>query len=168
MRELLILRHAKSDWAADYQADHERPLNSRGLQAASLMGRFLHDAGALPDRVIASSAVRAHTTAELLAKAASWEGRVAIEPRLYEASVADVLEVLSGLARDSSECVLIVGHEPTSSALVQHLTGATVDFPTAALAAIELPIDGWSEIAEARGALRWLVAPKLLRAIGLR
>ncbi len=65
MKTLLLMRHAKSDWDADYESDHDRPLNDRGLKSARLMGRVLADEGLVPDLIISSTALRARTTAEL-------------------------------------------------------------------------------------------------------
>ena len=58
MKTLLLMRHAKSDWDADYGLDHDRPLNDRGLRSARLMGRVLADEGLVPELVISSTAVR--------------------------------------------------------------------------------------------------------------
>ena len=49
MKTLLLMRHAKSDWDADYGPDHDRPLNERGLRSARLMGRVLAEEGLVPD-----------------------------------------------------------------------------------------------------------------------
>ena len=61
-RELLILRHGKSDWSAGAMTDHERPLNRRGVAAATRMGQVLTEAGLIPDRIIASSALTRPTS----------------------------------------------------------------------------------------------------------
>ena len=39
MRRLMLLRHAKSDWSTPGQRDHERALNPRGREAATLSER---------------------------------------------------------------------------------------------------------------------------------
>lgn len=49
MLELLVMRHATSDWGAGVADDHERPLAPRGIEAARRMGRFLSDVGVIPD-----------------------------------------------------------------------------------------------------------------------
>ncbi|TIP33615.1 MAG: histidine phosphatase family protein, partial [Mesorhizobium sp.] len=41
MKQLLILRHAKSSWDDPALADFDRPLAPRGLKTAPLMGREL-------------------------------------------------------------------------------------------------------------------------------
>ena len=49
MKTLLLLRHGKSNWDAQYQLDHDRPLAKRGRKAAALMGRYLSALDEAPD-----------------------------------------------------------------------------------------------------------------------
>lgn len=171
MRELLILRHAKSDWKAEYGGvDHERPLNDRGEEDARRMGRFL--AGLAPDAVVSSTALRARTTVELAAAEGGWEAPTYQDRGFYEATPASVLDLIRSSAggwKDASgeeaAVLLVAGHEPTSSGLVTLLTGGgAVRFPTAAVARISFPAERWSTVRPGTGELRWLVTPKLLRS----
>jgi phosphohistidine phosphatase len=54
---------------------------------------------------------------------------------------------------DSIERVMVVGHNPGMQLLVGRLTGHSVTFPTAALAMIEMDIDRWADVEDARGTL---------------
>ncbi len=162
MKTLIIFRHGKSDWGADYPGDHSRPIAKRGRRAASVMGRFLALTGQLPDRVISSSARRAHETVELAHAAGGWECEIEIDDSFYEANVGIVL----GRIRrepDTTEVLLISGHEPTWSELVSSLSGGgQVRFPTAAMARVDLDIHQWGAVAPGRGRLIWLIPPRLL------
>jgi len=40
MKNLLIMRHAKSSWKDSNLADHERPLKKRGLKDAAEVGKI--------------------------------------------------------------------------------------------------------------------------------
>ena len=66
MKQLLIVRHAKSDWGNAGISDFNRPLNERGIINASLMGKRLKVKGILPNALISSPALRAITTAKLI------------------------------------------------------------------------------------------------------
>ncbi|MBN1444394.1 MAG: histidine phosphatase family protein [Planctomycetes bacterium] len=161
LKRLLFFRHGKSDWSAPAQGDHERPLNARGSKAARIMGRFLSRAGQVPPRVISSSAVRALSTLELAREAGGWECDVRVTPALYEATPADVIEEIRS-EPDASESLLLVGHEPTWSAMIGLLCqGITARFPTAAMARVDLSISSWREARLGGGQLVWLVPPKL-------
>jgi phosphohistidine phosphatase len=163
MRTLLVMRHAKSDWGVTSGSDHERPLARRGVKAARRMGRFLTDAGTVPDLVLSSTAVRALTTAELAAEAGGWSCKIFTRRDLYASDPERVLEVV-GEIENGVERLLIAGHEPTWSTLVTWLIGGgRVRMPTAAVACLDLPHGDWIDLAPATCELRWLMTPKMLK-----
>ncbi len=166
MKTVLVLRHGKSDWQAGYGSDHDRPLAERGIVAAELMGRFLTRNGQEPARILSSTAVRARSTAELAMMAGHWGCSVQYTEALYGASVPGVIDLLR-MEDDALASLLLVGHQPTWSELIQDLTGgASVRFPTAALARIDFEIDRWRDVGSGAGTLKWLVTPKILNRLG--
>lgn len=162
MKTLLILRHAKSSWDDPGLRDHDRPLNRRGNRDAPRMGRLIAEQDLVPERIVSSTAERARTTAELAA--AEWDCEVEVETTraLYLASphaYVDVVEDMGG----ATERLMVVGHNPGISTLAMHLTGEVEFMPTAALAAVELDIDDWSELGSAaEGRLIAFWRPKAL------
>jgi phosphohistidine phosphatase len=122
-RTLLIVRHAKSDWAAG-APDHERPLNTRGLREAPQLGELLGGLGLQPDLVICSDATRARQTWALAASAWVDAPPVRIDARLYDASRSEVLDVINQTP-DDVQILACVGHEPTSGALAAALAGSS-------------------------------------------
>ena len=113
-RTLLVLRHSKSAYPAD-TADIDRPLAPRGQRDAVAAGRWLRDEGLIPDVVVCSTAERTRETWDLVSDQLGWAeepGMLHYDPRLYEASPADLLAVIretptrpaswpwSGTARD--------------------------------------------------------------------
>jgi phosphohistidine phosphatase len=166
VKRIYVLRHGKSDWNAEYGADHERPLKGRGVRAARLMGHFLTATGQEPDMVVSSSAVRALTTARLAAEAGDWGCDVRVEPGLYGASRTRALQEIQSLDT-AVDSVLLAGHEPTCSDVVGSLIGsAEIRFPTAAMACIDVPAPRWDAVEFGRGFLVWFVTPKLLAGSG--
>ena len=152
------MRHAKSDWEADYTSEHERPLNDRGVRSASLMGRLVAGLGLTPEYVLSSTAVRARTTAALASEAGQWGIRVDLESGFYGSGPEAVLEVAAGVP--NVERVMLVGHQPTWGLLVHRLTGAEADMKTGSVAAIDFMIDDWTMLAEAQGVLTSLQHPR--------
>jgi len=163
MRTLLVMRHAKSDRTPVEGGDRARPLAPRGRKAAARMGRFLADAGMVPDLVLSSPAERARRTVELAARAGAWACSVREEAALYEAEPSEIVGVIAA-APDTAERILLAGHEPVGSELVERLAGGAVRMPTAAVACIAFDVGSWSEVAAGGGVLLWLVTPKLLGA----
>jgi phosphohistidine phosphatase len=163
MKTLLIMRHAKSVHP-DGMADHDRPLNDRGLRDAPRMGLLLKEQGLLPDIIVSSTAVRALSTAQLASEACGFEGRIATDRTLYLPEPADMLRVLREQP-DSAACVMLVSHNPGSEAIVHALTGSYEAMPTAAVARIEIDTEAWSTWQPERGAtLKNLWRPRDLDA----
>ncbi len=162
MKQLLILRHAKSSWQDSNLDDHDRPLNRRGQRDAPRMGRLLSDEGMVPDRIVSSTALRARTTAEEVAAAGGYRGAVTLSRELYLASPREFLRLLREVD-DACTSVLVVGHNPGMEELVLALTGEDETMPTAALARVDLPIDSWNGLRSGvRGRLVGVWRPKML------
>jgi len=152
MSVVIFLRHAKSDWHAGASTDIERPLNRRGRQAAAAVGKFLAEAGRVPDLVLCSPAVRTCQTLELAMQAGGWTSPVEIADELYYGSVSHMLALAS---QRRVPVTMLVGHEPTTSTAIGRLTGASLRMPTAGLAQVTLNPDN-------TGQLDWLIPPRLL------
>lgn len=173
-RQLLLLRHAKSDWPDDV-ADHERPLARRGCRDAPVAGRWLRAAGWLPDRVVCSTAKRARQTWQLAAAELAASPAVSFDRRVYAAASADVLH----LVRDTAPRVrtlLIVGHDPAMQDLTVALASAEAGdasvlervrfkFPTAAIAVLEFQ-GSWQKLGSQQARLTTFMIPRELRARG--
>lgn len=164
MIELLIMRHAKSDWGTGVSSDRERPLARRGTRAAKRMGKFLTGIEAVPDLILSSPAVRARTTADLANRAGRWDAPMEIVPSFYGGSCADVLEAIR-TAGISAGRILVAGHEPTWSDLVSVLTGGgSVSMPTAAVACLRFDGTSWSRLGPGCAELQWLVNPRVIKS----
>jgi phosphohistidine phosphatase len=159
MRRLILFRHAKSDWDAPFGSDHERPLKKRGIRAAKTMGLVLTRSALVPDHAITSSAVRARTTLELAKEAGGWDTTTEVSDALYGTSPAGALEVASHASGDV-QSLMLVGHEPTWSALTYHLTGGAVTVKTATVVGIDLHVDNWSRLPAVSGNLAFVLQPR--------
>lgn len=162
---ILLFRHGKSDWTADYERDADRPLNRRGQKAAKLMGRFVTATGHEPDLAITSPARRACATLALARRAGDWSCAEQTSDQLYGHGLVDVMQLLRNGVPDSVQRVMVIGHEPTSSEVIRVLTGARVRFPTAAVAHVELDVANWEAVSAGTGRLAWLVPPRLLHGV---
>jgi phosphohistidine phosphatase len=162
MKTLLILRHAKSSWDDPSLPDHDRPLNKRGLRDAPRMGLLIRDQDLTPDLIVSSTALRARTTAEIVAEVSGCENEVLLTADLYQASPDGYIAVLQGLSPDI-ETAMVVGHNPCLEDLLDDLTDESERLPTCALAHVLLPIDDWSALdLDSRCELKNIWLPKEL------
>jgi phosphohistidine phosphatase len=159
MKKLLLLRHAKSSWEDASLPDFERPLNERGQRAAPLIGKFMREQKLRPDLVLCSPAKRTRETIALVLEAAGIEPLLRYDERIYEASVANLLEIISRIEDDKAE-VMLVGHNPGFENLLERLTGESIRMPTATLARIALNAERWREVAANGGQLELFVTAK--------
>jgi phosphohistidine phosphatase len=152
------MRHAKSDWKADYESDHDRPLNDRGRRSARLMGRVIATEGLVPDLVISSTALRARTTAELAIASGGWDTELVLDKALYESGPQGVLA--AGASAPDVDSLMLVGHQPTWSMLVARLTGERADMKTATVAVVGLDLDTWADLPDSSGTLTRVLEPR--------
>ena len=168
-RELLILRHGKSDWHANAGTDFERPLNKRGSKGAMRIGQWLHENALVPDRILSSPAQRARQTCLRACRGMGIpETRIEWHHDLYLADRDTLLDILSSCSNEWSR-VMMVGHNPGLEDLVWYLGGDEVRvpddskvLPTATVAYLEMP-DNWADLA--RGSCRFL---SITRARGMK
>lgn len=162
--ELLVMRHAKSDWGSGADSDRERPLAPRGVQAAKQMGVLLTRIGAAPGLVLSSPAVRARTTAELAASSGGWSAGLEIVPGFYGGGWSDVIRGVVA-ARPAVGRILVVGHEPTWSELVAVLSGGRVAMPTAAVTCLVVDGDDWNRLGPDSAELQWHLTPRMVKGL---
>lgn len=158
MKQLLLLRHAKSSWDDPDLDDFDRPLAERGVKAARLMGRELSARDWLPELALVSSALRTRDTWRLVAAELAAHPPTAFAEALYDASAANILSQIHQVDA-SIGSLLVVGHNPGLENLAKQLAGPESDakarkrleekFPTAALARFVFEGD-WSGMASAR------------------
>ena len=148
MRRLTLVRHAKSDWSLPGQVDWDRPLNKRGQRDAPEMARRLRSRKLKPDRMISSPAVRALTTASVMARELKVAAmQVHQDERLYLASPADMLAVVRELGGDAKH-LMVFGHNPGITEFANQLSaGDRIDnMPTCAVFTAEFKLEDWSAL----------------------
>ncbi len=167
MKNLFLLRHAKSSWDDAGAADFDRVLNERGRKAAPIVGTYLREQGIKFDLIVCSPAMRTRQTIELVRAASGIDCELLFDERIYAASVNRLLEVVAEID-EHVKTVLLVGHNPGMQELIEALTGEARHVPTAALVGIELDVAAWSEaqqgVSTPRGRLKSFLTPKELQS----
>lgn len=154
--KLYFLRHGIADWPDwDPARDHERPLTKEGLKKMKAEAKALAALGPRPDVVLSSPYTRAYQTADIVAKELGLE--VKTEPLLAPGfNLERLMQIVA--AHPQAQALMLVGHEPTLSAVIADLSGGgRVQMKKGALARVDVN-------SELRGELVWLLQPRILTA----
>ena len=154
-KTLVVMRHAKAEpYAA---SDAARQLTTRGRDEAAAAGRFLIEAGLVPDHALVSSAARTQETWDVLRETCNLSVDAELSDAMYAASPPDVLEAVRHVPAGTSTC-LFLGHNPTAAHVAaalddgeaepEVLQGLLAGFPTSALAVFALAGE-WADLSEA-------------------
>lgn len=163
--ELLIVRHAIAYErnAKRWPDDGARPLSPRGVMRARRAAAGLKKLAVRPVRVFTSPLERTQQTAVILTQYAGWPQALPC-PLLLPGSPPQ--ELLALLARTRGQRFALVGHQPDLGRLIATCLPGTIgsaafDLRKMAVALIVFP----AAVRAGQGELRWLVQPKLLRAV---
>ena len=162
MKDIYVLRHAKSSWDNSNLSDFDRPLADRGISDAKKMSNFLKDMNIKIDKVLCSNAIRAKETFDLTADGFNFEiDKATYLDKLYFGDTTTIIQDLKELD-ESLNNILIVGHNPTLHYLVEILTNEPINrFTTCNLATISY--DGeWVSLNSQQCSLKSLIRPKEL------
>ena len=161
MRTISFIRHAKSDQSVNLP-DFERPLNQRGLKDAPMMGQIIKDKYLQPDLILSSPAMRAKTTAKLIAKSINYpETEIIFMENLYFADTEAFFNIIHQVNNNFKQ-LFIVSHNPGTTYIINRISKARLDhMPTCGIAEITFEVNHWSEIQDKSGVLKRFDTPKM-------
>ncbi|MBN1453941.1 MAG: histidine phosphatase family protein [Anaerolineales bacterium] len=162
MKNLLLMRHAKSSWNDAALSDHQRPLNKRGKHDAPRMGKHLKDQGIVLDAILCSTAVRARETAAGFLQEYTFEGDLVYLDDLYHAGPEMIIAHLTQLP-DSVDTAMVIAHNPGLEDVLETVCNEYEHMSTASIAHIKYSIEQWVELRKATsGELLHLWKPREL------
>lgn len=158
---LYIVRHAKSDKSETALKDFDRPLTQQGIDDAHTMGKVFVERNIYPDLILSSPAKRAITTAQIIAQEINFpEEKIFTNNEIYENDVKKLVDIIKNID-DSLQKVMIVGHNPSFTALANYLVNQTFeDLPTCAVVGISFDVKRWAIITEKSGKVIFYEQPK--------
>jgi phosphohistidine phosphatase len=159
---LVVFRHGIAEDTAADGTDASRVLTPEGVKRARQAARALARLCDPPDVILTSPKARARQTADAAAEA--FGSPIEVVDELADGPPEPALRAL---ARRSEKTVMIVGHEPMLSELVEQVcTGSRsrgfVDLRKAGCACLDVALDSGGNATEAT--LLWLATSKMLRA----
>lgn len=164
-RELILLRHAKTEWD-NSQGDFARELLPAGFAEANATGAWLASQAIAPDYVGCSTARRAQQTCEAVIAAAQWQKiSPQFEQQLYLAELPTLLRLLTQIPVTANS-VLLIGHNPGLEQLAAYLCEQPIPrntvgdiLATANVVRLRLAAE-WSKLAAASGELLAVFRPQ--------
>lgn len=160
LKQIHLIRHAKSDWETEFKSDHERPLSERGKKNARALRKYLEKIEFKTDLFLVSDSKRTLDTYKSITKNRNLSSEMIATEELYESDSEDILLKLREL--DSRlENVALLGHNPGIEEIANRLIRGTEDlslsesvfykFPTSGFLSIQVETDSWEELGKVPG-----------------
>jgi phosphohistidine phosphatase len=161
MKEVIIVRHAKSDWGNETLRDVDRHLNERGYNDAYSTSEWYVENHGVPHRIISSTATRALNTALIFARAMNFRMEdFRLEKKLYEANLEAILSIIR--EQKEGRSLMIFGHNPGFTNISNELSEEMFfdNIPTCGIVSLTFETDSWKAVAAHKGKLRYYKFPK--------
>ena len=149
MKQILIIRHAKSSWAEIGQRDVDRPLNERGKRDAPEMARRIFKKSIVINAFISSPAKRALSTTQLMMDELKMkDDQLLIIPELYHAPPSVILSAINS-ASNEWNTIAIVCHNPGITIFANMIQSLSIDnVPTCGMLALKADVNAWQDVSE--------------------
>lgn len=154
--DLIFLRHGLADWPNWKGSDDDRPLTEDGKKETHEVAAFLAKLGVKPEKIFTSPLPRAAQTAEIAAE--HLQAPLITSDCLAKGFTARKLSQL--LEKEKIDIVMLVGHEPDFSSVIEKLTGGAVKLKKSGVARLRIDRD------KLKGQLHWLLPPVVCKAAG--
>ena len=162
MKQLLVMRHAKSDKSNPDLKDIERPLNKRGKEDRLLMRDELQKLDLLPEIMLCSNAIRGKETMEAFLELPGLERSGLYYDSFYREGAEAIMKAIQDLPAYFYR-TMVIGHNPDMEMIVSKVLNVNEDYvkmPTAAVALIVCNNERWSEFDLEKSRLQWIITPK--------
>lgn len=146
MKELVVLRHAKSSWQQAVE-DRHRPLTPKGIERIKAVSEISKTIFLSAERIYSSPAIRAlHTTVTLMDTLEIPLDKLTVVEDLYTFDSMDFIAFIRSL-NDTENKVLLVGHNPAITETVNSLGDQFCDnLPTAAWSSLRFTQNQWATV----------------------
>jgi len=161
LKQLILVRHAKSDWGNPGLADFDRPLNERGKRDAPTKAQRLHEKKIKKEAFIASPAKRAAKTAKIFAEAYKFDNdKIIFRDELYGAGENVFFDVVA-TAENKFDSIAVFSHNPGITDFANQLTNTRIDnIPTCGVFAIKAECNKWKDFTTAKKEFWFFDYPK--------
>ena len=158
MKKLYIVRHTNKEVEKSGQDDYDRELSKEGIDEAKKMASKLALAIPSTDLIVASPALRTKQTAEIYAEILNYDKSIMFNEVLYMAFVNELLETIS-YTFDTVENMILIGHNPSLTALAITLVDFREKFKMGGIMEIEFDCNSWIDISKENAKLVSYIYP---------
>lgn len=162
MKEVIFVRHAKSDWGTEFLKDVDRHLNERGYSDAYFLSDWYLKNKPSPDLLLSSTATRALSTALIFSRTLKTNiAAFKLEPNLYDAGLTELFSVLR--SQDSStNSIMLFAHNPGLTNICNEVSDDLFfdNVPTCGIVSYNFDIKKWKDLDSKKGKLNYYQFPK--------
>ena len=162
MHEIILVRHAKSDWGNEFLKDIDRPLNQRGYDAAYVASNWFLTTKNMPNLMLSSTATRALNTALIFARTLNFNmTNFVLQSEVYESSENSLIDIISKL-QNQNKTVMLFGHNPSITNVCNKLSNDLFfdNVPTCGIVSLLCDINNWADIKTTNAKLNYHQFPK--------
>ena len=159
MKNLFLLRHAKSSWSDPSKADFHRPLSKRGISNALSLSKYISQHQIIFDLILSSPSERTQATLDLIFTEKDFLSKIKFQEAIYHAEMSTLLELIKD-QNNLKKNILVIGHNPGLHLLIEHLTKILIEnFPTCGFVKLS-NFDSWKDLDANILDLKFFVTPR--------
>lgn len=121
MKQLFLLRHAKTEPISFFQTDFERRLIEKGIDDMAKVANYFNAKYIAPEIMLYSNSKRTTETFELFSKLISFKNKSIVIEELYHASASDILSIIESFEKEYNS-IMVIGHNFGISTLANSLS----------------------------------------------
>ena len=145
MKRLYILRHGEKEHSTLDDYDYDIKLSSKGKEECEKIGLILKDKEIRPDLIVSSPSIRTRQTSEIVAKQINYRKNIMYNEVIYQAFLNEIIESIT-YTFDTVDTLMIVGHNPSLTALAFTFGGIKEELKPASLVRIDFDCNSWTAI----------------------
>lgn len=145
MKRLYILRHGQKEEAKPDEYDYDIQLTKEGKKQCEKIALILKDKEIQPDLIVSSPAIRTRQSSEIVAKQIGYRKNIMYNEVIYQAFLNEIIESIT-YTFDTVDTLMLVGHNPSLTALAFTFGGIKKELKPASLVRIDFDCNSWTAI----------------------
>lgn len=158
MKTLYVMRHPQKQVAKPNQDDFDIKLSPEGIEEAKKIAQNLYSMEIKPDLIVASPANRTRETAEIVSEILEYDKNIMYNEVLFQAYVNELFETIT-YTFDTVNEMLLIGHNPSLTALTITLDVYREEIKPGEVLKIEFETDSWINIGKENAKFIWIEKP---------